>query len=82
MIEDERKKVEDQARAKREEEQRKAQEAQQKQQLAQYREKCKAELTEEPKSGAGEAIIEVAFRLPSGTKLKRNFRQSEPVKVL
>lgn len=36
------------------------------------------QLPEEPKSGN---LINVAFRLPNGKRLMRNFRQEDPIKV-
>lgn len=35
-------------------------------------------LTAEPTTGS---VINIAFRLPSGARLTRNFRQEEPIKV-
>ena len=40
--------------------------------------KLVSELTDEPKEGV---IISIAFRLPNGIRVTRNFRQDEPVKV-
>lgn len=37
------------------------------------------ELTEEPTDGS---IINIAFRLPNGTRLTRNFRQDEAIRVI
>lgn len=51
-----------------------------KEMFADYQKKCKEEVPEEPK--AQETVVNIRFRLPNGSTVVRNFRPSDPIKLM
>ena len=78
MIEAEKAKADLEAVAKLEAQEKALQEVIKKTEEEQKKKSFLAALTNEPAEGD---LINVAFRLPNGSRLTRNFRQAEPIKV-
>lgn len=78
MISEANSKVAEEDNAKREEEERVVREESVKQALVLARAKAKASLPVEPVSGQ---MIQIAFRLPDGSRQMRNFMQTDPLSV-